>query len=376
MAARLLALAGLDAAWQDAFAEVPREAFLPPVVWRRAPAGAAVRIEQDNAPEDWWAMVYDERRTIVTQLDGGAADGPGNFTSSSTMPLVMAQMLALLPAEGRVLEVGTGTGYNSALLAHRYGPRNVVTVEYDAQLAARAEAALQQAGYPVTVLRGDGTARIKVDGTFDAILATCAIRQLPVSWLEQCPAGRIVLPYATRWSDVAALVLDTQGGRAEGRFYPGFVFMDARTQAPADDRPPATVGGSARVSQLAPAEVTWQASNAAFAVGLLMPGVDYRTATGEDGIERVTVWDGRGSWAVVDQQPGDEGWAVREQGSRRLWAEVEAAYRQWVSWRRPSPDRFSASVSTADDRMAIWLDEPARVVAHGALAGVTRRVAA
>lgn len=358
MAARLTALTAIDEQWRDAFAAVPREAFLPPRVWRKGVDGEAVAVDRDTNPDAWWSMVYDERQTIITQLDEGKPGGPGHFTSSSTMPLVMAQMLALLPEHGRVLEIGTGSGYNAALLAHRYGPGSVVSVEVDGQLADRARAALRAAGYPAQVVCADGAARIGVDGVFDAVIATCAIRQLPEAWLAHCPTGRIILPYATRWSDVAALVLDTRAGEAAGRFYPGFVFMDARTQAPADDRPRVTVGGHARVSHLGPDEVTWRRPGAAFAVGLLLPGVDYRTHT-DDGPPRITVWDaGGGSWAVVDRERGEDGWAVRESGPRALWAEVEDAYRCWARWRYPSPDRFGATVDAGRGRVLFFLDEP------------------
>jgi protein-L-isoaspartate O-methyltransferase len=372
MAARLTALTGMDSRWQAAFAQVPRDAFLPETVWHKV-RGRAARIERESDPDAWWSMVYDERQTIITQLDEGTPDGPGHFTSSSTMPLVMAQMLALLPERGRVLEIGTGTGYNAALLAHRYGPGGVVTVEVDEQLAASARAALIATGYPVTVVRADGIAPAPVNGEFDAVIATCAIRSLPEAWLTLCPNGRLVLPYATRWSDVAALVLDTHDAtRATGRFYPGFVFMDARTQAPADDRPRATVGGRTRISTLPPAEVTWQQPNAAFAIGLLMPGVDYRSHT-DEGISRVTLWDAHGSWAVIDQERSEEGWYVRESGRRELWAEVEDAYRRWARWQYPSPDRFGAEIDSG--AMRLFLDEPAHRIATLELA-TARSIAA
>jgi protein-L-isoaspartate O-methyltransferase len=59
----------------------------------------------------------------------------------------------------RVLEIGTGTGYTAALLAHQLGAHNVTTIEIDPDLAARARAALATAGYgEVTVICGDGGA--------------------------------------------------------------------------------------------------------------------------------------------------------------------------------------------------------------------------
>jgi len=58
----------------------------------------------------------------------------------------------------RVLEVGTGTGFNAALLAHRAGDRHVVTVEVDPHLAEQARAALARAGYAPQVVCADGMA--------------------------------------------------------------------------------------------------------------------------------------------------------------------------------------------------------------------------
>jgi protein-L-isoaspartate O-methyltransferase len=72
---------------------------------------------------------------------------------------VVAEMLAALEAEPgmRVLEVGTGTGYNAALLAHRLGIGNVVSVEVDPVVAEHARQALAAAGFSgVTVVTGDG----------------------------------------------------------------------------------------------------------------------------------------------------------------------------------------------------------------------------
>ncbi|WP_141726977.1 methyltransferase domain-containing protein, partial [Streptomyces niveus] len=65
-------------------------------------------------------------------------------TSSASMPSVVAAMLRDLDVSDgmRVLEIGTGTGWNAALLAHRLGSGNVVSVEIDAEVVARARAAL------------------------------------------------------------------------------------------------------------------------------------------------------------------------------------------------------------------------------------------
>lgn len=80
-------------------------------------------------------------------------------TSSASKPDLVLSMLAALDVHDghTVLEIGTGSGYNAALLAARLGAPSVTTVEIDPGLATSARAALVASGFPVTVLTGDGT---------------------------------------------------------------------------------------------------------------------------------------------------------------------------------------------------------------------------
>ena len=81
-------------------------------------------------------------------------------TSSASGPVIVAVMLAALDAhEGhRVLEIGTGTGYNAALLTHRLGAEQVTSLEVDPDIATHAREALSDTGFGgVTVITGDGT---------------------------------------------------------------------------------------------------------------------------------------------------------------------------------------------------------------------------
>lgn len=120
----------------DAFLAVPRERFLPHV-----------------AIEKGLAAVY-RNDAIVTRRDER-----GTPLSSSSQPSIMAAMLEALALEPghRVLEVGTGTGYNAALLAELVGPAGRVTsVELDPDLATRAAAALAEGSHRVHVVVGDG----------------------------------------------------------------------------------------------------------------------------------------------------------------------------------------------------------------------------
>ncbi|MGH3915986.1 MAG: rRNA adenine N-6-methyltransferase family protein, partial [Pseudonocardiaceae bacterium] len=91
----------------------------------------------DNSDVDTWLnRVYSDSTLVVQRRlarEGGVAALP---TSSSTMPSLMIDMLEALDVrEGhRVLEIGTGTGYNCALLAHRLGGDNVVSIDLDPTL--------------------------------------------------------------------------------------------------------------------------------------------------------------------------------------------------------------------------------------------------
>lgn len=122
----------------DAFRAVPREAYLPTV-----------------AAEQGVARIYRDEAIAIKRDVGGMP------LSCSTQPALMAEMLELLDVRpgDRVLETGTGTGYNAALLAHIVGTAGrVTTIDLDAQPARQARRALRDGGYRVAVKVGDGRA--------------------------------------------------------------------------------------------------------------------------------------------------------------------------------------------------------------------------
>ncbi len=158
-----------------AFAAVPREAFLA-----------------EHAERHGLAGVYRDR-AIVTRRDAG-----GEPLSSSSQPAIMARMLEMLDAGPgqRVLEIGAGTGYNAALLAHLVGERGqVVSVELDADIAVAARRALLAAGVPVRVEVGDGAGGWPPAAPVDAVIATASTEVVPRPWFDQLrPGGRLVVP--------------------------------------------------------------------------------------------------------------------------------------------------------------------------------------
>ena len=147
----------------EAMLAVPRHAFVPQAVRRSAYADRALPIGHDQ--------------TI----------------SQPYMVALMTEHLKLPPA-GRVLEVGTGSGYQAAVLAHL--TPHVYTIEIVEALAERAARDLADQGYAsVRVRFGDGYKGWPEHAPFDAIIVTCAPEELPEPLWEQLkPGGRIVIP--------------------------------------------------------------------------------------------------------------------------------------------------------------------------------------
>ncbi|MDL4818426.1 protein-L-isoaspartate O-methyltransferase family protein [Actinomadura opuntiae] len=185
-------------------------------------------LSREAEPEEWERLVGADE-PIITKVKDGAWP-----MSSSTGPSMMAQMIAALRlgADMRVLEIGTGTGYNAACLAELGA--EVVTVEVDPEVAAHAEEALRGAGCSdVVVIAGDGEDGAPAYAPFDRVVATAAAHTVPYAWIEQTkPGGLIVVPWAATFHPDGPLAVLTVGtdGTAEGRFTEPSWFMPLHGQ--------------------------------------------------------------------------------------------------------------------------------------------------
>ncbi|MES4890239.1 methyltransferase domain-containing protein [Streptomyces sp. NPDC096012] len=199
--------------WREAFATVPRHLFVPYYyVTGQGGYERRWRESQDAEARELWVRGAYEDMPLATRLRDG------ELLSSSSQPSLMAQMLvALRVGEGdRVLEVGAGTGYNAALLAHRLGDDDLVTtIDLEPEITESARQHLTAAGYRPAVVTGDGARGVPERAPFDRIIATCALPRVPRAWLTQCrPGARILTPLATGL--LALTVRDAE--HAEGRF--------------------------------------------------------------------------------------------------------------------------------------------------------------
>ena len=130
-------------------------------------------------------------------------DGPLPIGHMQTIsqPFIVALMceLAVLRPDSRVLEVGTGCGYQAAVLAELAG--EVYTIEIVEPLARSAAARLAELGYGrVHVRHGDGSEGWPDAAPFDAVLVAAATEEMPDALLAQlAPGGRAIVPIGPRW---------------------------------------------------------------------------------------------------------------------------------------------------------------------------------
>ena len=147
--------------------------------------------------------------------DDGAL--PIGHRQTISQPFVVATICSLLSFRGteRVLDVGTGSGYQAAVLAELAA--EVVTIERIPELAAEARARLEEAGYAnVDVRVGDGSLGVPERAPFDAIAVAAAAPRVPAALYDQlAQGGRLVLPRGTRWGQELVLVVRTHEGPAE-----------------------------------------------------------------------------------------------------------------------------------------------------------------
>ncbi len=170
-----------DLAVLRAVSEVPRHRFVPPAMLHRAYEDTALPI------------------------------GLGQTISQPSLQALTIERLALTGKE-KVLEVGTGSGYQTALLAMCAGL--VFSVERVAPLAEQARRVLAEIGVGnVSVLVGDGTLGWRAFAPYDAIVVAAASPEVPAPLVEQLvPGGRLLIPLGDRDAQVLTLVTKDAGG--------------------------------------------------------------------------------------------------------------------------------------------------------------------
>ncbi|WP_432043296.1 ATP-grasp peptide maturase system methyltransferase [Streptomyces cadmiisoli] len=341
--------------WKDAAAAVPRHEFLRNGFFRvvdgtSPTAWAPVR----EGGEGWLEACYTDE-SLVTQIAGTIkpTDIRGEIlrepTSSSTLPSLVLRMLEDLEVQPgmQVLEIGTGTGYSTAVLCARLGDDHVTSIEYDEEVALRAREALSRLDTYPNLLIGDGLQGGDQGTLYDRIIATCAVRTVPTVWLEHTRPGGQILTTIGGWLHASELVRLTvhEDGTASGPALGGQVsFMLARPhQAPPLGMLPDLSAGREREAIIG-ADVLDEWTTR-FVAQFAVPTVQRLKLQNGQHNEDVFVDTETASFAALRHEDGR--WIVRQGGPDPLWDAVEEQLGRWHAAGTPAVEEATIRVTPA-----------------------------
>lgn len=323
-----------DLEWLAAFGAVPRHLFVPRFYQNTREGPAQV---DASAGDEWLCTVYSDTH-LVTKDD---------VTSSSTAPSLMATMLQALGLSGdeTVLEVGTGTGYNAALLSERVGDTRVVSIDIDPQSVDDARRHLAMAGYQPLLAATDGVDGFPDRAPYDRIIATCRLDYIPPAWLAQLTTDGVVV---TPLGAGVARLRKHDDGTASGAFLPTpAYFMPLRhhpEQIAVADLIEAAMSASGSTRGYKHDITIYRDNNARFWLDLTQP--DVRTMQTESA---AIAYHPDGSWARL------AGGKVTQGGTRNLWDDVERTHEVWLD--AGSPDRLRYRLDISSGHQHVLLDD-------------------
>ncbi|MDB5068501.1 MAG: protein-L-isoaspartate(D-aspartate) O-methyltransferase [Chloroflexi bacterium] len=346
----------VGAEWRPAVERVPRHVLVPRFHHRPEDEGGGQppHLIDGSRPEQrerYLQLVYSPDETLVTEIDGET----GYPTSSSTMPSIVLAMLGALDAQPTqtVLEIGTGSGYSTALLCERLGDENVTSVDAGAAVLDLARKRLKDAGYRPTLVCTDGYHGCPHRAPYDRVISTCRSGRIPTAWVEQAATGGVILAVMP---DCLVRLVASDDGSASGHLTAhefGFMWMRGHspTRVPVGDL--AQGDGPTRRCRVDMWALLEGRVNGAFwpLAQLLHAPFLQRVRLAPRQLAYVAMDDR--SWFRLDVEKAQ----VTQGGTRCLWDAFEALYQRLDEAGRPSRERFGLTVQP-DGAHLIWLDRP------------------
>ena len=343
--------------WIGAFMSVPREYFLP-------------NIYVLNGDDTWYlptGLASVEERLRMVYADGAwVTQDPTRFSAAPNLIAQMLEALDVTDDRTRALEMGTGAGYNTALLCSGLGEDQVTSIARDAEQAKAARIALERAGFRPALYAADGDIDPAAGlGKVDRLIAADPVPEVPVSWLSRVKVGGVIVAPIYREQPIGAMVqlVMEEPDRAEGPFLPFYgAFMPTRTHR-ATDGLAAARRTAEQVREVRTSPVALSLGSAAepwqFYASMVLGDLQHEILMEDTGEMEYWLLASDGSWACQQHRlKGDP--LVREGGSRRLWTELEHAVEQWHDFDEPDRERFGLTVTP--DRKKLWLDDPEYVI--------------
>ena len=286
----------------------------------------------------------------------------------------MAVMLEALEVQSglRLLEIGTGTGYNAALLAHLAGnPAQVVTIDIDPALVDLARERIERAVGPgMTIVTGNGRRGVPEYGPYDRIIATASAFPVPPAWVEQlAPNGRLVLDLRGQIGGGLMLITKQPDGNGSGHFLvvkETISFMGLRSTVDEAARPEIFELPPLHEQQLYPSGTMEYACAAHFGsyehfrgeddswnvwVQCMFPALSITWFSRETRRLARLVESASRTILIVEQRADHMGVAVK--GTYPLWKELVQAYTQWHHLGKPERASMILRVTSDGQEMCI-----------------------
>ncbi|MEV0619142.1 methyltransferase domain-containing protein [Nonomuraea sp. NPDC050404] len=328
--------------WRDVVACTPRHLFVPR--WWASRGHEWELREGDSDCSKWLAAAY-RNWTLVTRVGDVHADHarPGALlegapTSSSTLPGLLVQMFrhASIATRSTVLDVGTGSGYGTALLCARQGHARITAIDVDPYLTSAAEKRLDMLGYRPTLLTADVTAG-ELPGQWDRIIATVAVKPIPPALLAALRTGGRLVTTITGTSMIITADKQEDGGAVGRVEWDRAGFMRARS---GNDYPVRNRGFLERActeegeqvdSSHYPVMEVAEAWDVGTMLEILAPGIEHRLITYDDKPDKVALMAHEdGSWARAEERDGKV--TVHQGGPRRLYGLLDQVRGHWLTY--------------------------------------------
>ncbi|MFI1885768.1 methyltransferase domain-containing protein [Streptomyces jumonjinensis] len=347
--------------WRKALEETPRHLFVPSYYLAQDGIPTPWKLVSEVDGKEWLEPIY-TNRTLVTQFEGGGVElasglRSGVPSSSSTQPGLVIRMLELLEVgeTDHVLDLGTGTGYQTALIAHRLASsQQLVSADIDPALTSAAAGTLARLGHTPQLRAVDAMAE-EWGCTFDRIIASCALPRIGGSLRSAVREGGRLIANLFPPLNHTLVVLDHQpNGCLEGRFHgDGGSFMTARTGTPpkaSDSKGSAYSSGTTSIPQAAFDSYHFQ-----FLLAAHLPGAELQYGSEGSATMRRLVLPG-GEWAEATYN-GSKPPTWSEAGAEGVWETTERWWKWFNDHDQPTWDRFGLTI-TPEGSHVLWFEEP------------------
>ncbi len=352
----------------EAFRTVDRGVFVPAFALHDlTEQGVRYRLVDGRLPEqrDEWARHVYSNETLIIEVNGEpvarvlpGGTGTGRWTSSSTMPSLMARHLRELDLEAgpRVLEIGVGSGYNSAIMCEVLGDQHVTSIDISPQLVHDASRNLASQGYHPSVAARDGHQGYPDRAPYDRITSTTAFTHVPPGWIGQVAPEGMILVNIAGGTGGAVVKLRVEDGVAEGRFLRQWAgFMPARSHRLRERVSVDDTGDQGR-TKLDPKGMAENHRVEAFIAQLATVDANTVTTQTPDGVPLLFMEGADGAWAEVETNAVDGEYRVDQGGPRRLWDQVEQTHQWWQEHGRPDWSAFG--ITATPESQTVWFESP------------------